>query len=128
LSTVQRTVKVDSTLVKAAKQEGTLLNRSTSAQIEHWIRLGRAFENALGVSQAKVQRALVGEITIDGLTDREAEAYLANLASSMQTPSQAERDFYASLGEPSEAAGMDEAELYGDTLSHPDQTCANTAE
>ncbi|WP_043839624.1 TA system antitoxin ParD family protein [Muricoccus aerilatus] len=121
MPTVQRTAEIDSNLIEAAEQEGSLLNRSTAAQIEHWIRLGRSFERTPGVSHARIRQALAGEITIDDFTEIEAELFFADLGTSMQTPAQAERDYYASLGGTPEAPGMSEAELYGDTPSHSDQ-------
>ncbi|MBI0539447.1 hypothetical protein D9599_28430 [Roseomonas sp. KE2513] len=119
MPTIQQTVEIDGTLVEAAEQEGCLLNRSTAAQIEHWIRLGRLFEQTSGSSLTKIRQALAGEITIDDFTEMETELFFANLGTSMQTPTQAERDFYASL--PPEAPGISQAELYGDTPSHSDQ-------
>ena len=119
MPTIQRTVEIDGTLVEAAEQEGSLLNRSMVAQIEHWVRLGRLFEQTSGLSLAKVRQALTGETTINDFTEREIKLFHANLGSSMQTPTQAERDHYASL--PPEAPGISEAELYGDTPSHSDQ-------
>lgn len=121
MPTIQRTVEIDGTLVEAAEQEGSLLNRSTAAQIEHWIRLGRSFERNPGVSHARIRQALAGQITIDDFTEMETELFFANLGTTMQTPTQAERNYYASLPGAPEAPGISEAELYGDTPSHSDQ-------
>ena len=117
---VQRSVTIEATLVEAAEREGREMNRATAAQIEHWIRLGMAFESSPGVSKVKIRQALAGETTIDDLNALETRAFFANLAASMQTPTQAERDFYASLGGSSEAPGLTEEELYGNALPSPD--------
>ena len=48
MSDTHATLRLRRELVEAARDEAELFGRSTAAQIEHWARLGRAFEGPSG--------------------------------------------------------------------------------
>ena len=63
--------RVDGDLFDAAKSAGAVNSRSAAQQINHWARIGRAFEAAGSVSQREVERVLSGTGSYDALTDSE---------------------------------------------------------
>ena len=124
MATGHRTVKIDRSLVEEADRERGRVNRSLGGQIEHWARLGRALENAPRMSQDKIRRALASEITIDEFNDAETRAYFSRLAAAMQTPTEAEKAFYASITDHDDAPGVSEEELYGTRAHKHDDVAA----
>lgn len=98
------TVKLSSLLVDEARQEAELLHRSIAGQIEHWVRLGRAVENAEGFSIARVRQALAGELKLETLADDEQDAFFAGLGGAFESPSPELAGGYARLGEQARAA------------------------
>ena len=60
-------IRVDAKLFSKAREEGLLMSRSASQQIEHWARLGAALE-ATGLPVADVARML-RRTSQDGVAD-----------------------------------------------------------
>lgn len=56
-------VKLSDALVQAARQEAALADRSLTAQIEHWAKLGRAAEAALKHSDARALKQSGGDLS-----------------------------------------------------------------
>ena len=110
MSASHRAVKLDGSLVADADQAARPSGRSLGGQIEHWARLGQAAENAHPVPHTKI-RASASERTIDELGEAETHAFLRQLGTAMQNPTEAEKAFYASL--PDDAPGISEEELFG---------------
>ncbi|MFO1014923.1 MAG: hypothetical protein U1E50_14285 [Caulobacteraceae bacterium] len=92
-------IKVSRAFVEEARREAELLNRSLASQIEHWAKLGRAFENTPGVGIDRVRAALEGKQPLQGLTDGEQDQYYDLLTDSFENPSKDVREAYALLGE-----------------------------
>ena len=63
MSGTHATLRLRRDLVEAARKEAELFGRSTAAQIEHWARLGRAFEPARGATTERVRQALQGRLS-----------------------------------------------------------------
>ena len=57
-------IRMDSALVDHARSTGEILGRSTSAQLAHWARLGRAIED-VGLTSSHVQALLVEQRRYD---------------------------------------------------------------
>jgi hypothetical protein len=52
-----KSIRVSDTLFAEAEREARLMHRSIAAQVEHWVKLGRALEGA-GLSVAAIRSAL----------------------------------------------------------------------
>jgi hypothetical protein len=98
-ATLQANLYLDSGLIEDARREAELLHRSLSGQIEHWARLGRAIENAEGVSIARVHAALEGRLKIDEFSEPEQDAFFAELGSVFEAPSSEISQAYAERGQ-----------------------------
>lgn len=98
------TVKLNSRLVDAAREEAELFHRSLSGQIEHWATLGRALETAQGVSLDRVRAALAGGLKIEDLSEVEQDAFFANLGEAFDNPAPDLKAGYAALGRQTKAA------------------------
>lgn len=98
------TVKLNSGLVADARREAEIFHRSLGSQIEHWARIGKAVENAEGVSVSRVRDALQGRLKIDELSDPERDAFFGEFASVFESPSPEVIQTYADRGEQLKAA------------------------
>lgn len=100
-------VKLSSALVSDARREAQVLNRSLGGQIEHWARLGKALENAAGVSLDKIRETLEGRMRLEDLSVAEQDAVFDGLRQQFDQPSPAVRAQYAALGDRPGAVGDD---------------------
>ena len=98
------TVKLNSGLIEDARREAEVFHRSLGGQIEHWARLGRAIENADGVSVARVRAALEGRLKIDEFSEAEQDAFFGELGSVFEAPSSEVSQAYAERGRQRRAA------------------------
>src|SRR5436190_20017564 len=90
--------KLSSAFINEARKEAEVLHRSVIAQVEHWARLGRAFENAPGVAIDRVRGALTGRLKVEDLAAVEQEAFYDGVFGQLNGPDQALSDHYAALG------------------------------
>ena len=71
-----RVVRVEETLVNAAEADGAVAGRSTSGQLTHWARLGRAVE-ASGVPATAIRAVLDHQAALDDLAPEDQAAVAA---------------------------------------------------
>lgn len=100
-------IKLSSDFVEEARREAEVLHRSVGAQVEHWAKLGRAFESTPGVGIDRVRGALEGRLTIEDLTSDERNAFYDGVFAELNGPDQAMSDHYAALGSREGAVGTD---------------------
>ena len=100
-------IKLSTAFVEEARREAEVLHRSVGAQVEHWARLGRAFENTPGIGIDRVRGALEGRLKIEDLTRDEREAFYDGVFAQLNGPDQAMSDHYAALGAREGAVGTD---------------------
>jgi len=94
-----------------ARREAGIMSRTVSAQVEHWIRLGRAIERAPAFDDRAIKSALRGEISPDALDAYERAIYDVEHEELMRTAGDNERDFYRRLAKRQTAAGVTADEL-----------------
>ena len=99
MSDTHATLRLRRELVEAARDEAGLSGRSTAAQIEHWARLGRAFEAARGAMAERVRQALQGRLPIEALGEVEQDAAFDGMLDAYTDPSADIRDRLAGIAE-----------------------------
>ena len=100
-------VKLSGPFVEEARREADLFRRSVAAQVEHWAKLGRAFENTPGIGLDRVRAALDGRLKIEDLSAAERTAFLDRWGAHYDA-SQSIGDYFAELGRREGAVGDDE--------------------
>ena len=65
------TVKLPARAMEQAREEAARQSRSLSAQVTHWMRIGRALERSPRFSVPRVQAVLEGQASPDTLTAEE---------------------------------------------------------
>lgn len=101
-------IKLSTAFVDEARKEAEVLHRSVGAQVEHWAKLGRAYENAPGVGVNQVRAALAGGRKIEDMTAEERDAFYADLGDYFAEPNPRVKAYYAELGAGEGAVGTDE--------------------
>ncbi|MFI4966537.1 MAG: hypothetical protein ACHP9T_14360 [Caulobacterales bacterium] len=91
-------IKLSTAFVDEARKEAEVLHRSVGAQVEHWAKLGRAYENTPGVSVNQVRAALARGRKLEDMTAEERDAFYDDLGDFFAKPDRAMTDFYAALG------------------------------
>ena len=86
MSDTHATLRLRREFVEAARDEAELFGRSTAAQIEHWARLGRAFEAARGTTTERVRQALQGRLPIEALEEAEQDAVFDGMLDAYADP------------------------------------------
>ena len=99
MSDTHATLRLRRELIEAARDEAELFGRSTAAQIEHWVRLGRAFEAARGATTERVRQALQGRLPIDALSEVEQDAVFDGMLDAYTDPPAGVRDRLAGIAE-----------------------------
>ena len=99
MSDTHATLRLRRELIEAARGEAELLGRSTAAQIEHWARLGRAFEAARGATPERVRKALQGRLPIEALDEVEQDAVFDGMLDAYADPPAGVRDRLAGIAE-----------------------------
>lgn len=99
MSDTHATLRLRRELVEAARDEAGLSGRSTAAQIEHWARLGRAFEAARCATAERVRQALQGRLPIEALPDVEQDAVFDGMLDAYRDPPAGVRDRLAGIAE-----------------------------
>ena len=66
-----QTVKLPASAVNQAREEAVRQSRSLSAQVTHWMRIGRALERSPRFSALRVQAVLEGKTSPDTLAAEE---------------------------------------------------------
>lgn len=97
-------VKLSAEFLDAARREAEMFNRSLGAQVEHWARMGRAFESAPGVGVDRVRAALQGRLKLEDLTAAEQDAVMDHLGEPWDVAAETQ---YAALGRRAGAVGDD---------------------
>lgn len=72
--------RIDDEVYASARLVGSLMSRSTAAQIAHWARIGREVEASDGVSSRDIAGVLAGSREYDGLTSYEQAVVRAEWA------------------------------------------------
>jgi hypothetical protein len=93
------TVKLNTQLVDEARREAEVFHRSLGGQIEHWAQIGRALENADGVSAARIRAALEGRLKLEDLSEAEHDAFFDGLGQVFASPGPDVDNAFAALGE-----------------------------
>jgi hypothetical protein len=62
-----QSVRLSEATLSEARKEADIMSRTLQAQVEHWVRLGRAIEQAPAFDDKKVKSALSGELSPDAL-------------------------------------------------------------
>lgn len=83
--TMSGAVKLPSELLDLARAEAKLMNRSITAQVEHWARIGRAIETSPTFSYDHVIDVLSGRAPYDALSAAEQQVALDGLDEYLQT-------------------------------------------
>ena len=99
MSDTHATLRLRRELVDAARDEAGLSGRSTAAQIEHWARLGRAFEAARGATTDRVRQVLQGRLPIEALEEVEQDAVFDGMLDAYANPPAGVRDRLAGIAE-----------------------------
>ena len=97
MSDTHATLRLRRELVEAARDEAGLSGRSTAAQIEHWARLGRAFEAARGAAAERVRQALQGRLPMEMLSEVEQDAVFDGMLDAYADPPAGVRDRLAGI-------------------------------
>lgn len=90
-----QSVKLADNVMLAVRREAELHSRSVAGQITHWLRLGKAIEQAGAYDHARVTAALEGRLDTVELREEEAIAWLDAFTEKMSSPSAAEQAFFA---------------------------------
>lgn len=101
-------IQLSDDFAQQARREAEGANRSVGAQVEHWARLGRAFEQAPGYTPDRVQAALRGEFNLDDLSEDEQRLFYDLLDDSFDTPTKESQAFFAQLKAEGGGVGMDD--------------------
>lgn len=101
-------IKLSDELVTEARRESVVFNRSIAGQVEHWARLGQAFESAPGFGLERVRAALKGDFNLDDLSDDEQRMFYDLLDDSFDTPTKESDAFFAQLKAEGGGVGMDD--------------------
>lgn len=80
-------VKLQGELLDLARAEAKLMNRSLTAQVEHWARIGRAIETSPTFSYDHVIDVLSGRTPYDELSPAEQQVALEGLDEYLRTVS-----------------------------------------
>ena len=107
MATNHASIKLSRDLVEDARRHAEIMHRSVGAQVEHWARMGRLYENAPGVTVNQVRTALERGRKLEDMTRDEQDAFFADLGDYMAHPDQATADYYAALGAQEGAVGTD---------------------
>ena len=99
MSDTHATLRLRRELVEAARDEAGLSGRSTAAQIEHWARLGRAFEAARAATTVRVRQALQGRLPLETLCWAEQDAVFDGMLDAYTDPPADVRDRLAKTAE-----------------------------
>ncbi|WP_334164228.1 TA system antitoxin ParD family protein [Phenylobacterium sp.] len=97
-------VKLSTDFLEEARREAEAFNRSLGAQVEHWARIGRRFENAPGVGIDRVRAALEGRLRLEDLSEAEQDAVMGRMGDPWDAQTEAH---YAELGRKDGAVGRD---------------------
>lgn len=106
-----QSVKLADNVMLAVRREAELHSRSVAGQITHWLRLGKAIEQAGAYDHARVTAALEGRLDTVELREEEAIAWLDAFTEkmSMSSPSAAEQAFFAQRRKLGRGVGLDAA-------------------
>lgn len=89
-----RPIRLSANFVHQAEQEASLLHRSIAGQVEHWARIGQAFETAPGYTLDRVKLALAARYDADKLDATEREYFDEALGDALGSPSADELAFF----------------------------------
>jgi hypothetical protein len=105
----QTSITLATDLADLARREGAVYGRSIGAQIEHWAKLGRAFEQVPGgYTVDRVRGALAGALDPADLTENEWQIFDEWAWVSGGEPSEEAKKFFADLRQTPGTVGDDE--------------------
>ena len=79
-------LKLHDDIVESARAEAPLWSRSTTQQVEHWARIGRAIERERLASADRIRAALSAQLDFDALDGDERAIVLAALEEQIIAP------------------------------------------
>ncbi|WP_162622732.1 TA system antitoxin ParD family protein [Salinisphaera orenii] len=106
-----QSVRLSESTISAARKEAGVMSRTLQAQIEHWVRLGQAIEQAPTFDDKKIKSALRGEISPDELGSYERAVYDVEHEVLMENASDTEVEFFRQLGKRQREAGFAKGDL-----------------
>ncbi len=108
MSATHITVKLSRSLVEEARQEADAFSRSVAAQIEHWVRLGRAVEAHDVLSHGQTRTALSPRGAWDSRDAGELAAIREAMIAFFRAPPPGVDAAYREIGSRPGAVGRDE--------------------
>ena len=102
-----QSVKISDLDMELVRREAELSNRSIAGQLAHWMRIGRAIENAPRFSHARIRAALRGGLSPDALGEEEQEIYLADLLTAAEGPTAEQERFFEKRRREGKGVGAD---------------------
>ena len=100
-------IKLSRDLVDDARRHAETMHRSVGAQVEHWARMGRLYENSPGVTVNQVRATLERGRKLEDMTGEEKQAFFRDMGDFFKNPDQATIDAYAAIGTQDGAVGTD---------------------
>jgi hypothetical protein len=100
-------IKLSRDLVDDARRHAETMHRSVGAQVEHWARMGRLYENSPGVTVNQVRAALERGRKLEDMTAEDSQAFFRDMGDFFKSPDQATIDAYAAIGLQEGAVGTD---------------------
>jgi hypothetical protein len=104
-----QSVKLADDVMAAVRREADLHSRSVAGQITHWLRLGKAIEQAGAYDHSRVTAALAGRLDTVELREEEGIAWLDAFTEKMSNSSVTERAFFAERRKLGRGVGLDAA-------------------
>lgn len=108
--------RVDIEVFEAARSAASASSRSATQQINHWARIGRAFEEAPSTTVRDIQRVLSGELPYDALSEPAQSVVRASWDEAI-TEAIGELDLAAEFQ--AAGTGYAEADEQGNLVDHP---------
>jgi hypothetical protein len=100
-------IKLPTDLIEDARRDAAVFHRSIGGQVEHWARIGRAFEKIPGYTLDRVRAALDNQLD-PGVLSADEWAIFADLrVATLAQPTAEEEAHFAKLGEQAGAVGVD---------------------
>lgn len=108
-----KSIKISDNEMVFLREESALSSRSVARQAEHWLRIGRAIEQAPTFNYQHIRNALAGLISPDKLSGEEREVFFDRFADSMwsKATSDEKAAFAQALGQGTLVGVNDNGEL-----------------
>ena len=88
------------------KAEKTVSKRSLGAQAEYWMNIGRAIERSSSFNNAKIKKALLGQLDPTELSAEEDAVYISQFMDQMKSTTAEQKDFFNKQKESGVGVGL----------------------